>query len=239
VDGRGRDLGPRRAAARPAAVAAPRRTLGTADRVRLHRRARGARGARAARDRAARPRRAGGEAALPPRRLASRRRGRRAGPGRGRPGGRGHGRRQPGLAHGRRSLRALGRRDRHPMRPRPRAARRLLARGAAADGRRRGLRAAAPSHVASHRCRRDGAKPVRGPRSHPARRRRRGATRRGACRRPWRLPADPPGWTPDRRDWLLGGPTIEIAPDGTIAPLPGPGLGVVPDLDRLEEHRVA
>jgi D-galactarolactone cycloisomerase len=53
------------------------------------------------------------------------------------------------------------------------------------------------------------------------------------------VPFDPPGWTPDRRDWLLGGPTIEIAPDGTIAPLPGPGLGVVPDLDRLEEHRVA
>jgi D-galactarolactone cycloisomerase len=53
------------------------------------------------------------------------------------------------------------------------------------------------------------------------------------------VPFDPPGWTPDRRDWLLGGPTIEIAPDGTIAPLPGPGLGVVPDLDRLEQHRVA
>jgi D-galactarolactone cycloisomerase len=53
------------------------------------------------------------------------------------------------------------------------------------------------------------------------------------------VPFDPPGWTPVRRDWLLGGPTIEIAPDGTIAPLPGPGLGVVPDLDRLEEHRIA
>ena len=26
---------------------------------------------------------------------------------------------------------------------------------------------------------------------------------------------------------------------GTIAPPPGPGLGVVPDLDRLEEHRIA
>jgi D-galactarolactone cycloisomerase len=52
------------------------------------------------------------------------------------------------------------------------------------------------------------------------------------------VPLDPPGWTPARRDWPLGGPTIEIAADGTIAPPPGPGLGVVPDLDRLEAHRV-
>ena len=52
------------------------------------------------------------------------------------------------------------------------------------------------------------------------------------------VPLDPPGWTPARRDWLLGGPTVEIGPDGTIAPPPGPGLGVVPDLDRLEAHRV-
>jgi len=53
------------------------------------------------------------------------------------------------------------------------------------------------------------------------------------------VPLDPPGWTPGRRDWLFGGPTVEIAADGTIAPPPGPGLGVVPDLDRLEEHRIA
>jgi D-galactarolactone cycloisomerase len=53
------------------------------------------------------------------------------------------------------------------------------------------------------------------------------------------VPLDPPGWTPGRRDWLLGGPTVEIAADGTIAPPPGPGLGVTPDLDRLEEHRIA
>ena len=51
--------------------------------------------------------------------------------------------------------------------------------------------------------------------------------------------ARPAGWTPGRRDWLLGGPTVEIAADGTIAPPPGPGLGIVPDLDRLEEHRIA
>jgi D-galactarolactone cycloisomerase len=52
------------------------------------------------------------------------------------------------------------------------------------------------------------------------------------------VPLDPPGWTPDRRDWLLGGPAVEIAADGTIAPPSGPGLGVVPDLDRLEAHRI-
>ena len=52
------------------------------------------------------------------------------------------------------------------------------------------------------------------------------------------VPLDPPGWTPDRRDWLLGGPVVEIASDGTIEPPPGPGLGVVPDLDRLEAHRI-
>jgi L-alanine-DL-glutamate epimerase-like enolase superfamily enzyme len=53
------------------------------------------------------------------------------------------------------------------------------------------------------------------------------------------VPLDPPGWTPERRDWLLGGQTIEIAADGTIAPPPGPGLGVTPDLDRLEADRIA
>ena len=53
------------------------------------------------------------------------------------------------------------------------------------------------------------------------------------------VPYDPPAWTPARRDWLLGGPVVEIAGDGTVAPPPGPGLGVVPDLDALEAHRVA
>ena len=42
---------------------------------------------------------------------------------------------------------------------------------------------------------------------------------------------------PARRDWLLPAP-LEIAADGTIAPPPGPGLGVEPDLDALEAHRV-
>ena len=53
------------------------------------------------------------------------------------------------------------------------------------------------------------------------------------------VPLDPPAWTPERRDWLLGPQTIEIEPDGTIAPPPGPGLGATPDLDRLEAHRIA
>jgi D-galactarolactone cycloisomerase len=51
------------------------------------------------------------------------------------------------------------------------------------------------------------------------------------------VPLDPPAWTPALRDWLLPAP-LEIAADGTIAPPPGPGLGVIPDLDRLEELRV-
>jgi L-alanine-DL-glutamate epimerase-like enolase superfamily enzyme len=51
------------------------------------------------------------------------------------------------------------------------------------------------------------------------------------------VPYDPPEWAPERRDWLLPAP-LEIAPDGTIAPPPGPGLGVVPDLEALERFRV-
>jgi L-alanine-DL-glutamate epimerase-like enolase superfamily enzyme len=52
------------------------------------------------------------------------------------------------------------------------------------------------------------------------------------------VPFDPPAWTPDRRDAILPVP-LEIASDGTIAPPPGPGLGVTPDLDALEAFRVA
>ena len=51
------------------------------------------------------------------------------------------------------------------------------------------------------------------------------------------VPLDPPAWTPERRDFLLPA-ALEIAPDGTIAPPPGPGLGVTPDLDALEAYRV-
>ncbi len=52
------------------------------------------------------------------------------------------------------------------------------------------------------------------------------------------VPYDPPRWTPERRDWLLPQP-LEIARDGTVAPPPGPGLGVSLDLASLERFRVA
>jgi D-galactarolactone cycloisomerase len=52
------------------------------------------------------------------------------------------------------------------------------------------------------------------------------------------VPFDPPAWPAARRDWLLPAP-FEVATDGTIRPPAGPGLGVEPDLDALERHRVA
>ena len=51
------------------------------------------------------------------------------------------------------------------------------------------------------------------------------------------VPFDPPAWSAERRDWLLP-VTLEIAPDGTIGPPDGPGLGVVPDFDALERYRI-
>jgi D-galactarolactone cycloisomerase len=51
------------------------------------------------------------------------------------------------------------------------------------------------------------------------------------------VPYDPPAWSPERRDWVLP-VTLEIARDGTIAPPPGPGLGIVPDFDALEQYRI-
>jgi D-galactarolactone cycloisomerase len=53
------------------------------------------------------------------------------------------------------------------------------------------------------------------------------------------VPLDPPGWSAERRDWLLGAPAVAIAADGSVAPPPGPGLGVTPDLDALDAHRIA
>jgi len=50
------------------------------------------------------------------------------------------------------------------------------------------------------------------------------------------VPYDPPAWSPERRDWLLDEP-IRIGPAGTIAPPPGPGLGVELDFERLEQYR--
>jgi L-alanine-DL-glutamate epimerase-like enolase superfamily enzyme len=51
------------------------------------------------------------------------------------------------------------------------------------------------------------------------------------------VPFDPPAWSAERRDWLLPA-TVEIADDGTVAPPPGPGLGVVPDVDALDRYRI-
>jgi len=51
------------------------------------------------------------------------------------------------------------------------------------------------------------------------------------------VPCDPPGWSAERRDWLLPD-VLEIAPDGTVAPPPGPGLGIDLDLEALERWRI-
>ncbi len=52
------------------------------------------------------------------------------------------------------------------------------------------------------------------------------------------VPYDPPAWSAERRDWILPF-VLEIDADGTVAPPPGPGLGVEPDLDQLEQWRIA
>jgi L-alanine-DL-glutamate epimerase-like enolase superfamily enzyme len=51
------------------------------------------------------------------------------------------------------------------------------------------------------------------------------------------VPYDPPGWTPERRDFPLPRP-VEVAA-GTLGPPPGPGLGAEPDLADLERWRTA
>jgi D-galactarolactone cycloisomerase len=51
------------------------------------------------------------------------------------------------------------------------------------------------------------------------------------------VPFDPPAWSAERRDWLLP-VTLGIAEDGTIGPPQGPGLGIVPDWDALEQYRI-
>jgi D-galactarolactone cycloisomerase len=51
------------------------------------------------------------------------------------------------------------------------------------------------------------------------------------------VPYDPPGWTPERRDFPIA--PLEVGSDGTLETPSGPGLGAEPDLDALEEWRVA
>ncbi len=51
------------------------------------------------------------------------------------------------------------------------------------------------------------------------------------------VPYDPPGWTPERRDFPIA--PVEVGADGTLEAPPGPGLGAEPDLHALEAWRVA
>lgn len=51
------------------------------------------------------------------------------------------------------------------------------------------------------------------------------------------VPYDPPAWSAERRDWLLPA-TLEIGDDGTVSPPEGPGLGVIPDFEALEQYRI-
>jgi L-alanine-DL-glutamate epimerase-like enolase superfamily enzyme len=52
------------------------------------------------------------------------------------------------------------------------------------------------------------------------------------------VPYDPPAWSVDRRDFMLPS-VLEIDRDGCISAPPGPGLGVEPNFDALEQWRVA
>jgi D-galactarolactone cycloisomerase len=52
------------------------------------------------------------------------------------------------------------------------------------------------------------------------------------------FPYDPPGWTPERRDWMLAEPILPDA-DGCLSLPERPGLGIVLDTERLQAHRVA
>jgi D-galactarolactone cycloisomerase len=52
------------------------------------------------------------------------------------------------------------------------------------------------------------------------------------------LPYDPPGWTPERRDFMLGEPQRPEA-DGSITVPDRPGLGIGLDEDALRRYRLA
>jgi len=51
------------------------------------------------------------------------------------------------------------------------------------------------------------------------------------------VPYDPPGWSTQRRDFMMPEPLV-VGPDGMIAAPEGPGLGVTPDFDALEQWRI-
>jgi L-alanine-DL-glutamate epimerase-like enolase superfamily enzyme len=52
------------------------------------------------------------------------------------------------------------------------------------------------------------------------------------------FPYDPPGWTTERRDFMLGKP-IEIDADGFVHVPDAPGLGVVLDEEKVARHEVS
>jgi L-alanine-DL-glutamate epimerase-like enolase superfamily enzyme len=49
------------------------------------------------------------------------------------------------------------------------------------------------------------------------------------------LPYDPPGWTPERRDFMLAEP-LSLDPDGTVALPARPGLGIELDEDAVGRY---
>jgi D-galactarolactone cycloisomerase len=52
------------------------------------------------------------------------------------------------------------------------------------------------------------------------------------------FPYDPPGWTPDRRDFFLAEP-VEVGADGCVSVPARPGLGAVLDESKVARYRVA
>jgi L-alanine-DL-glutamate epimerase-like enolase superfamily enzyme len=51
------------------------------------------------------------------------------------------------------------------------------------------------------------------------------------------FPYDPPGWTPQRRDFMLAEP-VRVDADGCVAVPTAPGIGAVLDQDALDRYRV-
>jgi L-alanine-DL-glutamate epimerase-like enolase superfamily enzyme len=51
------------------------------------------------------------------------------------------------------------------------------------------------------------------------------------------FPYDPPGWTPERRDFMLAQP-VALEPDGTIAVPAAPGLGISLDEEAIAVHTI-
>jgi L-alanine-DL-glutamate epimerase-like enolase superfamily enzyme len=52
------------------------------------------------------------------------------------------------------------------------------------------------------------------------------------------FPYDPPGWTPERRDFMLAEP-VRVDADGMLSVPAAPGLGIVLDEDAVAHHRLS